>query len=388
MNEISLTPSLVKAITPTLKKQNVDEKEILNDLNQRLEYYLSRVKDEEENNKQLKSEIDFTIKSWGVKIGNVINNSGSELQNCLSTIDYFSTEVARSIAKNQKLEYKIDHLKHNLDNETRALESESTKIDKLKVILENSLDELDYLKNSLDATQKSLEENIEKNSQLNKDLDVLINRREEFNSKNIILRNLNQTLEEHIPFLNAIQEKEMEEMRRLFEDRKIDPLKFYRDELKRVIEEIRNDFILLSDIDSREIKAWYEVKTNEMKIFSQKFEGSELPQIIKSKVSLKQEFKNNNEELIELNEKQHKLLNLVFLKEKEFDTLQTLNIEKLAKQDLKIMKKRKQIEDYLEDYRYIIHNKGTTEYEINTLKRLLDSTNMADESKKQNKVIK
>ena len=369
----SLPPSLIKPIAPSFKKQNADEIEILNVLNSRMIYFINRVKDEEEKSRQLKSELDYLTQTWGAETRNVIKTSEPELQKARGTADYMSGEAAKSIAKSQKLDYKLDHLKKNLANEVQASSQCSSKINNLEQIVENSNDELDYLKKSLEFTKKDVVDYLMKTEKLNEQLDVLLNKLEDNTCKTLQVRSAIQTLEEQIPFLNAIHEKEIIEMKRLFDVRKVDPIQFYRNELKRAIDEIKNDFKELSDHERNELAAWYDAKANEMKAFFQKKTDPELPQCLKQNKKLKEDFEAERKNLIDLFERQKYLSGKLLEKEKELERQREKNAEILEKQDAKIMNKKLAIEDHLNDYEYILHNKGVTEYELFTLQRILDT---------------
>lgn len=80
--------------------------------------------------------------------------------------------------------------------------------------------------------------------------------------KRVKLENEKQTLEEQIPFLNAIHEQEMTELRLLQSGaHHIDPSQFYRHELERAIREIRGDFDDLNEQQKKETEEWYLKKT-------------------------------------------------------------------------------------------------------------------------------
>ena len=67
------------------------------------------------------------------------------------------------------------------------------------------------------------------------------------------------------------------------------------------------------------------------------------------------------------------------------DKLENQRIENMLimeKQDSSIFDKKNEIQACLNDYDHLLHNKCDVELEINTLKRLLDSSNVPDAPKK------
>ena len=99
---------------------------------------------------------------------------------------------------------------------------------------------------------------------LNDDLQRLLSDLDQETLKRVKLENEKQTLEEQIPFLNAIHEQEMAELRSLQAGSHIDPAQFYRHELERAIRDIRGDFEDLSEQQKRELEEWYKIKTEEI----------------------------------------------------------------------------------------------------------------------------
>ena len=63
-------------------------------------------------------------------------------------------------------------------------------------------------------------------------------------------------------------------------------------ELKRAIDEIRNDFRELNEIEKRELEAWYKVKSEEIKVLAEKHVSKELlPNILSTNRGLKETVK-------------------------------------------------------------------------------------------------
>lgn len=91
---------------------------------------------------------------------------------------------------------------------------------------------------------------------LNEDLHALLTDLDRETLKRVKLENEKQTLEEQIPFLNAIHEQEMSELRLLQSGAHIDPTQFYRHELERAIRDIRGDFDDLNEQQKRELEEW------------------------------------------------------------------------------------------------------------------------------------
>ena len=214
--------------------------------------------------------------------------------------------------------------------------------------LAQSASDLDILKNRVGEKQLDLKKYEGENNRLKDELKLLLDSLDDEKFNCLKLRNENQTLEEQIPFLNAIHEQEMAEMRQLNEGPKMDPTQYYRQELERAIRDIRNDFEQLNEIEKRDLEAWQKAKTEEIKeIVAKKGDGREnLPQILLTNKDLKEVLNQNNNELKDLDQQKKKLEKNLY------------NLEENLK-DL-----RRKNADTLED--------REKEYEVNTMRRLID----------------
>ena len=116
--------------------------------------------------------------------------------------------------------------------------------------------ELDLLRRQMHDAESDIEKYKREVVRLGEDLGRLLSDLDQETLKRVKLENEKQTLEEQIPFLNAIHEQEMAELKSMQAGSHIDPAQFYRHELERAIRDIRGDFEDLSEQQKRELEEW------------------------------------------------------------------------------------------------------------------------------------
>jgi chromosome segregation ATPase len=371
-----------KAIAPALQLQHNQEQEVLNNLNERLAYYVKKVMEEEERNKILKSDLDYLTQTWGAATRATIQKYDPELEKTRKYADNLGEDVNRARVRAQRLDYEVHKFHRKYEIESNGSAEELEKIRNLEHIQSQSIFELDMINKSIGEKSIEIKEVYAHNSKLNDQLEVLLNKFDEESYKVLELENENQTLGEHIKFLSEVYEKEIIEMNRLFDNPRIDATQFYRLELKRAIDEIRNDFRELNEIEKRELEAWYKVKSEEIRILAEKHVSSELlPNISLTNRGLKETIDINHKELITLDSQQKDLeRRLRELEDKqEKQRIETMLI--LEKQDSDIFDKKNMYQTYLNDYDHLLHNKDVIEFEINIYKRILDARCGKEEKK-------
>lgn len=112
------------------------------------------------------------------------------------------------------------------------------------------------LRRQKDDTENDIEKYKSEIRRLDEDLRALLADLDQETLRRVKLENEKQTLEEQIPFLNAVHEQEMAELRLLQSGAQLDPTQFYKHELERAIRDIRSDFEELNEQQKRELEEW------------------------------------------------------------------------------------------------------------------------------------
>jgi intermediate filament protein if len=209
---------------------------------------------------------------------------------------------------------------------------------------------------------------------LNEDLQRLLADLDQETLKRVRLENEKQTLEEQIPFLNAIHEQEMNELRSLQAGAHIDPAQFYRHELERAIRDIRGDFEDLSEQQKRELEEWYKIKTEEIAQQVAKRDALDsLVNKVESTHGLKASLGDSQREYNELKQSNADLIMRLSQLEEDLDQTRRNNGFTLDSKDRDIAELRAKLQELMADYDELMSNKTTLEFEINTYRRLLES---------------
>ena len=261
--DFSIAP--VKALAVAAIKQKRDqEKQVLGQLNDRFAKYIDRVKFLEGQNKKLLAELEELRQRWGEDSRAIRERYEPELLEARATIDDTTREKAISEIRAKRSEYEAANFKRQYDDAVNLIQADKNKMANLEYLMQENQVELDLLRRQMHDAQSDIDKYKKEVERLNEDLQRLLSDLDQETLKRVKLENEKQTLEEQIPFLNAIHEQEMAELRSLQAGSHIDPAQFYRHELERAIRDIRGDFEDLSDQQKRELEEWYKIKTEEI----------------------------------------------------------------------------------------------------------------------------
>jgi hypothetical protein len=375
--------STIKPIAPALKQQHTQEQNVLNDCNEKLNKFVERVIELENEKNKLKDEINKVKESWGEETRFVRKENEPKLENSRTIADDYASDAAKAVAKVNRQDAELYFLQKIIADELKASAADSEKIDNLQKTQKQNEHELLYFKKSIIETEEELDKQAKNNVKLKNDLVGLLNTFEEQTSECIKLRCQNQTIEEQIPFLKAVHELELTEMKRLFERRRVDPADFYRSELKRAISDIRNDFKELNDNEKRELEAWYKVKTDQLQQLEDKrYLKDDLYKIRYLNRNLLDTISNNQQEFNELlkirKDLEDKLKNL----EEKLKNLRIEHADTLKNQDLLINELKDKIQEHLNDYDHLLSNMSILQFEINAFKRLIECNDLPKQESK------
>jgi chromosome segregation ATPase len=280
-DDFSVAP--VKALAVAAIKQKRDhEKQVLHQLNDRFAKYIDRVKFLEGQNKKLLAELEELRQRWGEESRSIRDRYEPELLEARATIDDTTREKAIAEIKAKRSEYEATNFKRQYDDALNQVQGDKNKMANLQYLLQENQVELDLLRRQMHDAESDIDKYRKEVHRLNEDLQRLLADLDQETLRRVRLENEKQTLEEQIPFLNAIHEQEMAELRSLQAGSHIDPAQFYRHELERAIRDIRSDFEDLNEQQRRELEEWYKIKTEE--ITQQAAKRDALESLMNSKV--------------------------------------------------------------------------------------------------------
>lgn len=229
------------------------------------------------------------------------------------------------------------------------------------------------LRRQKDDTENDIEKYKSEIRRLDEDLRSLLADLDQETLRRVKLENEKQTLEEQIPFLQAVHEQEMAELRLLQSGAQLDPTQFYKHELERAIRDIRSDFEELNEQQKRELEEWYKVKTEE--IVQQANRRDALDSIVKveSSSSLKSTLNDSAREYNEQRQLNAELVARLGHLEEELDKTRHANGYELDQREREIAEIRTRLHELMADYDELMNSKTSLEFEINTYRRLLES---------------
>lgn len=371
--DFSIAP--VKALAVAAIKQKRDqEKQQLNQLNDRFAKYIDRVKFLEGQNKKLLAELEELRQRWGEESRQIRERYEPELLEARATIDDTTREKAISEIRAKRSEYEAANFKRQYDDAVNLIQSDKNKMANLEYLLQENQVELDLLRRQMHDAESDIEKYKKEVQRLNEDLQRLLSDLDQETLKRVKLENEKQTLEEQIPFLNAIHEQEMAELRSLQAGSHIDPAQFYRHELERAIRDIRGDFEDLSEQQKRELEEWYRVKTEEITQQAAKREALDSLNVkVESSTNLKSALNDSQREYNDLKQHNADLIMRLSQLEEELDSVRHNNGFSLDQRDRDIAELRAKLQELMGDYDELMNNKASLEFEINTYRRLLES---------------
>ena len=373
--EYNLVPVLAVA---TLKQKHDYEKQVLGQLNNRFAKYVERVKFLESQNKKLLAELEELRQRWGEETRLLKAKYEPELESARLKLDDATREKALSEIRSRRNEYESVSFKKQYDEEYGYFQLNKNKISRLQFILQENQTELEMLKRQLGDINADIEKYKKEVSKLNAELQKMLGDLDSATLTRIRLENEKQTLEEHIPFLNAVHELEVAELRSLQAAINIDPTAFYRHELERAIRDIRADFEELSNQQKLELEEWYTVKLEELVQQEAKRQANMLEANTAEVIaSLKIQFSEGQRELGDLKKINSQLLMRLRQLEEELEFVRRNISLTLEQKEKEISDIKTKLQDLMADYDELMSNKASLEFEINTYRRLLESEESA-----------
>lgn len=372
-NDDELAPVKAMAVMAIRQKRD-QEKQVLGQLNDRFAKYIDRVKFLEGQNKKLLAELEELRQHWGEQSRQIRERYEPELLEARATIDDTTREKAVSEIRAKRSEYEVANFKRQYDDALNMIQQDKNKMAGLEYLYQENQVELDLLRRQMHDAESDIEKYKKEVVRLNEDLARLLSDLDQETLKRVKLENEKQTLEEQIPFLNAIHEQEMAELKSMQAGSHIDPAQFYRHELERAIRDIRGDFEDLSEQQKRELEEWYKIKTEEITQQAAKREALEALNVkTESTDNLKAAFNDSQQEYANLKQVNADLCYRLSQLEEELDSVRRENGLTLDQRDRDISEMRQRLQELMNDYDELMNNKASLEFEINTYRRLLES---------------
>ncbi|CAF4072066.1 unnamed protein product, partial [Rotaria sordida] len=359
-----------------MREQRDHEKQELIELNDRFSSYLDRVKYFEQTNKQLQNTLDQLRSKWGLDSDKYKSEYEPELNNLRKTIDLATVEKAKAEIRAKRAEYDLIYYKKLVDDINQWTNQDKLKINSLQSTIDENQREFDHVQRLMGDSMADIEKYRNEMKHLYEEISRLLIELDQETMARIKIENEKQTLEEQIPFLSAIHEQEMNELRNLSSPNiGIDPTTFYKNELQRAIREIRNDFENLSRSQRSELEEYYKIKTDEIIQQAQQQKQQQNNQLSNQDNvnQLRISINETKKDMLDLQQDYNNYLQQMSQLESKLETLKRENGDLIDTREREILELRSRLNQLMNAYDEILSNKSSLEFEINTYRRLLES---------------
>ena len=241
----------------------VNEKEELNQLNDRLNLLVESIKVKKAQNDDLQELINrYREELMHASNSGLKTQYSKDLDNTKRELNDVSEISTMSKIRASRSMYELDRLKDQFDTEMRFQNNNREKIRLLENQRAESLHELSYLKENCESKAQSIRDDSDKNVKLAEQLRMLIQNLDREQLKRVDLECKIQTMQERKKFDQDVSRIMRDELERLFvyqgENRLFDPHNFYKTELRDIKERIRDDFIKLNEFNLETLRGEYE----------------------------------------------------------------------------------------------------------------------------------
>lgn len=353
------------------------EKQELGKLNDKMGSYVNRVKMlEVENNKLLAAIADMQA-NWGEASRQVREQFEQSLFDMRGRIDDVAHLKTIADVRHKRAVYENGEYQKQLEDNYRVSDAHAAKIKNLERELVQMNDSHDNLKQAVAAEIKDIERFKANRDDTWAGLVELLDRLDDELFRRIGVEYNNQTLREHIEFVKQINERELNEMAQLSTALPFnEQIEFYKDQLKRVISNIRKDYEQLHMDQTREMEEWMKMKKEELaNMYNEKdpLHDLEMNMHLENIETLRDAYDNNIKEIEDL-KRNHNLMAARLQQVEEHVDMERAHVnDTLEAQNQEVKRLNEELNALTNDYNHINVNKATLEYEINVYKRLLDS---------------
>lgn len=359
-----------------MREQRDHEKQELSELNDRFSSYLDRVKYFEQTNKQLQNTLDQLRSKWGLDSDKYKSEYEPALNNLRKQIDLATVEKAKAEIRSKRAEFDLIYYKKLVDDINQWTNQDKLKMNSLQSTIDENQREFEHVQRLMADAMSDIEKYRNEMKHLYEEISRLLIELDQETMARIKIENEKQTLEEQIPFLSAIHEQEMNELRNLSSPNiGIDPTTFYKNELQRAIREIRNDFENLSRSQRSELEEYYKIKTDEIIQQAQQQKQQQQNQLVNQDNSnqLRVSINETKKEMFDLQQDYNNYLQQMSQLESKLETLKRENGDLIDTREREILELRSRLNQLMNSYDEILSNKSSLEFEINTYRRLLES---------------
>lgn len=240
-----------------LKHKRDQEKLNLTHLNVQFTSYLDKVKSLETANKHLLAELADVRATWGAETCRVRHLYEPQLLETRLHVDDIYTQKTGNEVRLRRGEANAAEAKLAYDEACSYSQLDKSKIGQLEAALSESGVQLEALARKIGDAHAGIAKYKSDVEALHGEMQTLNGELERETLTRVRLENEKQTLEEQIPFLNAIHERVVCEMQLLQTvGSQIDPKLFYSNELDRAVREIRGEFEGLSKQQKIDMEEW------------------------------------------------------------------------------------------------------------------------------------
>lgn len=353
------------------------EKQELGKLNDKMTNYVGRVKMlESENNKLLGAIADMQA-GWGEGSRQVREQFEQSLFDMRGRIDDVAHLKTIADVRHKRAVYENGEYQKQLEDNYRVSDAHAGKIKNLERELVQLNDSHDNLKQAVAAEIKDIERFKANRDDTWAGLVELLDRLDDELFRRIGVEYNNQTLREHIEFVKQINERELNEMAQLSTALPFnEQIEFYKDQLKRVISNIRKDYEQLHMDQTREMEEWMKMKKEELaNMYNEKdpLHDMEMNMHLENMETLRDAYDANIKEIEDLKRNHNLMAGRLQQVEEHVDMERAHVNDTLEAQNCEVKRLNEELMALTNDYNHINVNKATLEYEINVYKRLLDS---------------
>ena len=396
---VRIANSITNNIHNLVGSQNsklINEKEELNELNQRLNRLVDALKDKKCENEELEKRI-YQHKEHVINSGQGAKRQlESDLDHAKKDLNEVSELSSIAKIKASRSLYDLHRLKEKFDDELKFQTNAKEKIRNLENQRAQSLHELSFLRENFESKQRTMLEDASKNEKLRDQIRVLNDNLDREQERRIDLECRIQTLLEHKKFdqeLNEIVLREMQQMS--LNQGNTDPINFYNNELRDLKERIREDFNKLNEYNFEIIREEYERKCTtvieEMLTKQRQDElrrDAEIQQHQLNLENLQSEYMRNEDELNQLRSNQFRLNKILEELMNRRSHYRTVNDNELCERDDHIGKLNDQIKNLKNDMTSMLGHSKSLDAEVAVYARLLNQRfyNYINENEPNNEV--
>jgi hypothetical protein len=219
------------------RDRDVREKEELRHLNDRFSHFLANIEQLKRINEQLQSQLKDEFSKWGI-----LPRDENDLRQIINQINDRAIKRATDEVRSRAVEQETAVLNRTVALYGNIQEMYKRKQENLRNLIDRLQEELNRI---IQRERASEEELVTTRDDLIKELNKFRERLQDWLrlviDKQTLLDDI-QSLRERINLINALNDEEINEWKRLLDQSKDDSISFYREELTNAIRDIKRDY--------------------------------------------------------------------------------------------------------------------------------------------------